>query len=80
MAHIPVNGDVSPVADLLRKVGGVEDELGLKEGVLPVFGEEAQVQRQVEVAHGLIQEAGVARLVAAHQNEDLRRRCQGSGL
>jgi hypothetical protein len=31
----PVDADVAPVADLLRQVGGVENELGLEEGVLP---------------------------------------------
>ena len=30
--HAPVHGDVAPVANLLRKVGGVDDELGLQSG------------------------------------------------
>jgi hypothetical protein len=35
-AAAPVDTDVAPVANLLRQVCGVEDELGLEEGVLPV--------------------------------------------
>ena len=31
---VAVDGDVTPVADLLGQVGGVDDELGLEEGVL----------------------------------------------
>ena len=72
-AAAPVDGDVAPVADLLGQVRCVEDELGLEERVLPVLRQEAQVQRQVEVRHGLVQEARVARLVPRHQREDLRR-------
>jgi len=33
--EVAVDGDVAPVADLLREEGGVDDELGLEEGVLP---------------------------------------------
>ena len=32
--EVAVDGDVTPVADLLGQVGGVDDELGLEEGVL----------------------------------------------
>lgn len=32
--EVTVDGDVTPVADLLRQVRGVDDELGLEEGVL----------------------------------------------
>ncbi len=39
---------------------------------LPVLGQKAQVQSQAEVGHGLVQEAGVARLVPRHQREDLQ--------
>jgi hypothetical protein len=46
---VPEDGDVPPVPDLLRQVGGVEDELGLEEGVLPSLGQEPEVQCQVEV-------------------------------
>lgn len=41
--QVAVNADVAPVANLLRQVGGVDDELGLEEGVLAVLGQEAQV-------------------------------------
>ena len=46
------NGDVAPVANFFRKVGGVEDELRLKEGVLFAFGQKAEVELKVEVGHG----------------------------
>lgn len=59
----PVDGDVAPVSDLLGEVGRVEDVLWLEERVLPVLSEEAQVQRQPEVGHGLVQESGVACLI-----------------
>jgi hypothetical protein len=36
--QVAVDGDVAPVANLLAQVGGVDDELGLEEGVLPVGG------------------------------------------
>ena len=32
--EVAVDGDVAPVPDLLGEVGGVEDKLGLEEGVL----------------------------------------------
>ena len=35
--QVAVDGDVAPVADLLAQVGGVDDELGLEEGVLAVL-------------------------------------------
>lgn len=49
--------------DLLGEVGGVDDEFGLEEGVLAVLGEEAQIQGQVEVGHGFVQESRMPRLV-----------------
>ena len=49
LLEVPVNGDVSPVPNLLRKVCRIEDELWLEERVLPRFGQEPQVQSQVEV-------------------------------
>lgn len=54
--EVPEDGDVPPVPNLLGQVGGVEDELGLEEGVLPSLGQETQVQRQVEVRQTLVQE------------------------
>lgn len=54
--EVPEDGDVSPVPNLLRQVGGVEDELGLEEGVLPSLGQEPEVQRQVEIRQPLVQE------------------------
>jgi hypothetical protein len=38
-----INGDIPPVANFFRQVGGVEDELGLEEGVLLALGQKAQV-------------------------------------
>lgn len=50
--QVAVDGDVAPVANLLRQVGGVDDVLGLEVGVLPVLGQEAKIQGQVEVCRG----------------------------
>ena len=69
--QVAVDGDVAPVTDLLRQVRRVEDELGLEERVLAVLREETQIEREVEVGHGLVQETRVARLVARHEGEDL---------
>ena len=40
---MPVYADVPPVPNLLRQVGGVEDEFGLEEGVLAVLGQKTKV-------------------------------------
>lgn len=44
--EVAVDGDVTPVADLLGEVGGVDDELGLEERVLRER-ERARVRREV---------------------------------
>ena len=52
---------VTPVANFFGQVGGVKDELGLKEGVLLALGQKAQVKLQaLKVRHGLVQKASVA--------------------
>ena len=73
--EMPVDGDVAPVSNLLREVGGIYDELGLEKGVLAVLGEESQVKGEVEVRHGLVEEASMSGLITGHENEDL-----GNGL
>ena len=69
--QVAVDGDVSPVSDLLAEVRGVEDELGLEEGVLAVLREKAEVECKVKVAERLVEESGVACLVAGHEREHL---------
>lgn len=56
LLEVAVDCDVAPVANLLGQVRGVEDELGLEEGVLARLGQEAEVEREVEVREGLVQE------------------------
>jgi hypothetical protein len=65
--QMAINGDIPPVANFSDKVGGVEDELGLEEGVLLALGQKAQVKLQVEVRHGLIQKASVTSFVPRHE-------------
>ena len=69
--QVPVDGDVTPVADLLGQVGGVEDELRLEEGVLLVGREKSKIELNTEIAHRLVEEAGVARFIAGHVGETL---------
>lgn len=49
LLQVSVDANVPPVPNLLRQVGGVEDELRLEEGVLPCLGQESKIQSQVEV-------------------------------
>ncbi len=69
LLHVTENGDVAPVADFLRQVGRVENVLGLKEGVVLVGRQEAEVELEPEVAHRFIEEACVAGFVAGHQGK-----------
>lgn len=66
--EIAVDGDVAPVADLLREVRRVQDVLGLEEGVLAVLGKEAQVERDPEVGEGLVEEPAEERAQAQEGN------------
>ena len=54
--------DVAGVADLLRQVGGVEDELRLEVGVLLGLGQEAEIDADAEVLQRVVDEAGMAGL------------------
>lgn len=47
--EMSVDGNVSPVPNLLRQVCGIEDELWLKECVFPRLCQEPQVQGQIEI-------------------------------
>lgn len=40
---VSVDANIPPVADLLTQVGGVQDKLGLEEGVLSVSGQKTQI-------------------------------------
>ena len=66
-----IDGDVARVADLLRQVGGVEDELRLEVGVLLRLRQEGEVHRDVEILERVVDEAGMPTLVARHQGEEL---------
>ena len=50
--HLPVDRDVAGVADLLRQIGRVEDELRPEVGVLLHLGEEAQIDADAVVLAG----------------------------
>lgn len=59
LLEMSVNRDVSPVSNLLRQVGGVEDELRLEERVFPGLSQEPQVQRQVKIRKTLVQKPAI---------------------
>ena len=69
--EVAVNGDVTPVADLFRQVGGVEDEFRLEERVVLVRGQEAEIQLHAEITHRLVEEAGVASFIPSHVSKAL---------
>ena len=68
--ELAIDGDVSCVSDLLGQIGGVEDELRPKVGVFLGPGQEAKVHPDAEFLQGLVDEAGVASFVAAHEGEE----------
>ncbi len=47
--QMSVDGNVSPIPNLLRQVGGIKDKLGLEESVLAGLGQETKIQSQVEI-------------------------------
>ena len=67
-----VDRDVSPVANLFGQVRRVDDKLRLEKRVLSVLGQETQIQGQVKVTHGFVQETGVSRFVSRHRRKDFR--------
>ena len=68
---VAIDRDVAPVANFLREIGGVEDELGLEVGVGLVGCQETEIELQTEIGHRLVQEAGVSGFVAGHVGEAL---------
>src|SRR5664279_3474187 len=69
--HLPEDRDVAGVADLLRKIGRVENELRPEVGIFFHLGEEAEIDADAVILQDFIDEAGMARLVAAHIAEQL---------
>ncbi len=67
-----VNCNVAPVTNFLGEVGGVEDEFGFKVGVAAVLCQKAQIQREIKVRHGFVEEASMAGFIARHQGKALR--------
>ena len=65
--QVSVDRDVSPVANLFGQVRRVDDKLRLEKRVLSVLGQETQIQGQVKVTHGFVQETGVSRFVSRHR-------------
>ena len=70
--EVAVNSDVTPIADLFRQVSGVKDEFRLKEGVVLVGRQEAEIQLHPEITHRLVEETGMASFVTSHVSEALR--------
>jgi len=70
--QVSVDRDVSPVANLFGQVRRVDDKLRLEKRVLSVLGQETQIQGQVKVTHGFVQETGVSRFVSRHERKDFR--------
>ena len=67
--ELPVDRDVAGVADLLREIGRIEDELRPEESVFLGLGQEAEIDADAEVFQRVVDEAGVPRLVPAHESE-----------
>ena len=67
--QVTIDGDVTPVADFFRQIGGVEDVFRINEGLQPPYGQKAQDQRHIDVRHRLIEETGVAGFIPGHQVE-----------
>jgi len=70
LLQMPEDTNVPPVSNLLRQVGGVEDELGLEESVLPCLGQKPKVQRQIEVRQSFVQKPAspVSRSQSSNKN------------
>ncbi len=64
--HLPEDRDVTRIADLLRQIGRIEDEFRPEVGVFLHLGQEPEIDADAVVLQDLVDEAGVARLVAAH--------------
>ncbi len=60
------NCNVARVADLLREVRCVVDVFGLKKGVFLFTLEHTEVDGHAQFVQGLVDEPGVARLIARH--------------
>ena len=69
--QVAEDGDVAGVADLLGQVGRVEDELGPEVGVFLGLGQEAEIDADAHVLEAVVDEAGVAGLVAGHEGEQV---------
>ena len=67
--QMAVDGDVAGIANLFRQIGGVKDEFGLEIGVFLGLGQKAQIDSNPGLAQGVIDETGMAGLVAGHQLE-----------
>ena len=71
LLEVAEDGDVAGVADLLREIGGVVDELRLEVGVFLGLGQEAEIDADAGFLQRVVDEAGVAGLVAGHVAEEL---------
>ena len=65
------NSDVAPIANLFAEVGGVEDVFRLEVGVSLAGSEEAEIQLEAEIAHRLVQEAGMTCFIPCHVGKAL---------
>lgn len=69
--EVAIDGDITPVANLLGEVGAINDELGLEECVAAILGKETEIQSEIEVGKGFVDEAGMASFIAREEGEDL---------
>ena len=64
--EVAIDGDIAPIANFLRKIGGVKDIGGFEIGVGLVGCQEAEIELQAEISHGLVQKAGMTRFIPGH--------------
>ena len=69
--ELAVDRDIACIADLLGQVDRVEDELRLEVMVLLGLGQETEVDPDPGILERLVDEAGMAALVAGEQLEEL---------
>ena len=69
--EMAIDGDVARIADLLRQIGRVEDELWLEVSVFFGTCQKAQINANVEILQHFIDEAGMARFIAGHESKKI---------
>ena len=64
--EVAIDGDIAPITNFLRKISGVKDIGRFEIGVGLVSCQEAEIELQAEISHGLVEEAGMASFIPGH--------------